>query len=92
MLHSLQVVNCSTGEIIKKIAYKGFQPYAVQYYKGSFTVIMYEKNGQSAADKNYIVVLDNNYAEMRRWETEEASDTDIAIMDDKVHLSDFHTG
>ena len=90
MLHSLQVVNCSTGEAIKKISYEGFQPYAVQYYKGRVTVINYEKNGQSAADKDYIVVLDNNLAEMRRWETEEA--LDIAIMDDKVHLSDFHTG
>ena len=42
MPHPLQEVNCSTGKAIKKIAYEGFQPYTVQYYKYSVTFIMYE--------------------------------------------------
>ena len=74
MLHSLQVVNCSTGEVIKKIAYEGFQPYTVQYYKDCVTFIMYEGTRELVEGKHYLVVLDNNFAEMRRWETEKASD------------------
>ena len=89
MLHSLQVVSCSTGEAIKKIAYEGFQPYTVQYYKYSVTFIMYEGTRESVEGKHFLVVLENNFAEMRRWETEKASD--MAVLEDKVHLSQTST-
>ena len=39
--------------------------------------------------KHYLVVLDNNFAEMRRWKTEKASD--MALIEDKVHLSQTST-
>lgn len=83
----LRVLDSKMGDTIMGVSFKGYQIFSIQYYKDTVVLALAEDGGRGR--QSHVVVLGEDYQELRRWETIQG--IDLVVIDDKIHISSATT-